>query len=268
MSIEETTYLPLQARPMKNRFCLFDLDGTLCPENQAVSPEMHLLLRRLRSKCTIGYVSGGSLNKQQWQASTLDVPVTSLFDFCFAENGLTAFRLGVQLTGNNFVRHIGEENYKRFVNWVLRYIADLDIPIKRGTFVEFRSGNVNISPVGQGATPEEMESFQCYDREHGIRKAMIEKLKAEFSELNLTGAIGGKTCFDVFPVGWSKTYCLKHVEAEKERSNLVYDEIHFFGDKIYYGGNDYELYEDERTIGHGVESPQDTMRQIKKLFGL
>jgi phosphomannomutase len=27
---------------------------------------------------------------------------------------------------------------------ILHYIADLDIPIKRGTFVEFRNGMINV----------------------------------------------------------------------------------------------------------------------------
>jgi len=34
------------------------------------------------------------------------------------------------------------------------------------------------------------------------------------------------------------------------------------------GGNDHELYEDERTIGHTVANPEDTMRQLKELFDL
>ncbi|KAI1145137.1 eukaryotic phosphomannomutase [Nemania diffusa] len=263
-----TSYISLEARSLRDTICLFDLDGTLCPEKQRVSPEMHSLLALLRLKCTIAYVSGGSLAKQQRQAGSPSVPVTSLFDFCFAENGVTAFRLGVPLSGSSFIETIGEANYKNFVNWVLRYIADLDIPIKRGTFVELRNGNVNISPIGQGATHAEMEDFEKYDKVHGIRKAMIEDVNLQFSDLNLTCAIGGQTCFDVFPVGWNKTYCLRHLEAEKERSGVVYNNIHFFGDKIYRGGNDHELYNDERTIGHEVDGPKDTMRQVKKLFDL
>jgi hydroxymethylpyrimidine pyrophosphatase-like HAD family hydrolase len=38
---------------------------------------------------------------------------------------------------------------------------------------------------------------------------------------------GGQISFDVFPTGWDKTYCLKHVEAEG------FKEIYFFGDKTY-----------------------------------
>ena len=33
-------------------------------------------------------------------------------------------------------------------------------------------------------------------------------------------------------------------------------------------GNDYEIYEDPRTIGHAVTCPEDTMAELKKLFNL
>lgn len=49
------------------------------------------LLARLRSKVAIGFVGGSDLVKQQEQLGTADVDVKTLFDFCFAENGLTAY---------------------------------------------------------------------------------------------------------------------------------------------------------------------------------
>jgi phosphomannomutase len=81
-------------------------------------------------------------------------------------------------------------------------------------------------------------------------------------------SIGGQISFDVFPAGWDKTYCLQHVEAEKQVSGVEYSTIHFFGDKTYKGGNDYEIFEDPRTIGHSVTSPEETMAELKKLFDL
>ena len=86
-----------------------------------------------------------------------------MFDFCFAENGLTAIRMGVPLASLSFIKWLGEAPYKKFVNWILHYIADLDIPIKRGTFVEFRNGMINVSPVGRNATQEERDAYQKYD---------------------------------------------------------------------------------------------------------
>jgi phosphomannomutase len=112
--------------------------------------------------------------------------VTSLFDFCFAENGLTAYRLGEALPSNSFIRWLGEERYKELVNFILHYIADLDIPIKRGTFVEFRNGMINVSPIGRNASVQERNDYEKYDKEHGVRKAFVEKLKERFGHLGLT----------------------------------------------------------------------------------
>lgn len=81
-------------------------------------------------------------------------------------------------------------------------------------------------------------------------------------------SIGGQISFDAFPHGWDKTYCLQHVENEKNVSGVEYKKVHFFGDKTFKGGNDYEIYEDRRTIGHSVTGPEDCLKQIKKLFEL
>lgn len=72
----------------------------------------------------------------------------------------------------------------------------------------------------------------------------------------------------MFPTGWDKTYCLQHLETEKIISGVDYSTIHFFGDKTYKGGNDYEIFQDSRTIGHSVEGPEDTMRILKEMFNL
>lgn len=82
-------------------------------------------------------------------------------------------------------------------------------------------------------------------------------------------SIGGQISFDVFPKGWDKTYCLQHIEAEtKMPGGVEYKTLHFFGDKTYKGGNDYEIFEDPRTVGHTVKNPEETAVELKKLFGL
>ncbi|KAL2165159.1 hypothetical protein VTH06DRAFT_455 [Thermothelomyces fergusii] len=263
------SYPPLAEREIKNTIVLFDVDGTLTPARLSASPEMLSLLARLRQKVAIGFVGGSDLAKQQEQLGGADADVTALFDFCFAENGLTAYRLGEALPSNSFIRWIGEEQYKELVRFVLHYIADLEIPVKRGTFVEFRNGMINVSPIGRNASVSERNEFEKYDREHGVRKAFVEKLRERFGHLGLTFSIGGQISFDVFPKGWDKTYCLQHIENEAKRPGGVhYTTIHFFGDKTFEGGNDYEIYNDPRTIGHSVTGPQDTINELKKLFDL
>mmetsp|Transcript_34658 Transcript_34658/g.51365 ORF Transcript_34658/g.51365 Transcript_34658/m.51365 type:complete len:148 (-) Transcript_34658:54-497(-) len=134
----------------------------------------------------------------------------------------------------------------------------------RGTFIEFRQGMLNISPIGRNCSREERNEFEKFDLANGIRKTMVEKMKEEFADLNLTFSIGGQISFDLFPTGWDKTYCLNYLpEAE-------FDEIHFFGDKTFKGGNDYEIFEHPRTIGHSIADadPLTTLNQLAELFKL
>jgi phosphomannomutase len=147
---------------------------------------MQNLLSLLRQKVAIGFVGGSDLAKQQEQLGTASIPVTTLFDFCFAENGLTAYKLGEPLASHSFIKWIGEEKYKELVNFLLRYMADLDVPVKRGTFVEFRNGMINVSPVGRNASVEERNQYERFDKEHGIREKFIEVLKDKFPDLGLT----------------------------------------------------------------------------------
>ncbi|TQV99425.1 hypothetical protein V2A60_004901 [Cordyceps javanica] len=266
----DATYPPLEERPLKDTICLFDVDGTLTPARLDASPEILAILRALRQKCAIGFVGGSDLAKQEEQlGGPAGAPVTTLFDFCFSENGLTAFKLGQALPSNSFIQWIGEDRYKELANFVLHYVADLDIPVKRGTFIEFRNGMINISPVGRNASNKERNEFEAYDKEAKVREKFVAVLKEKFGHLGLTFSIGGQISFDVFPTGWDKTYCLKHLEDEAKKPNgIAYKHIHFFGDKTAKGGNDYEIYEDPRTIGHSVKGPEDTMTILKEVFGL
>lgn len=113
--------------------------------------------------------------------------MTSLFDFNFAENGLVAYRLGQPLTSTSFISHLGEANYQKLAKFCLKYISQLEgLPAMRGTFIEFRNGMVNISPVGRNASKTERDEFEKWDKVTGCRAKFIEALKKEFPDLGLT----------------------------------------------------------------------------------
>lgn len=244
--------------PEKPRIiALFDVDGTLTVPRGEVTPEMMAFMMKLSQKISVGIVGGSDLPKQEEQ---LGAGIVNVFPFNFSQNGLVAYRDGELQEIQTIAKFLGEDNIKKIVNWTMKYLADVDIPIKRGTFIEFRSGMFNISPIGRNCSREERNDFEKIDLEKGIRKRMVGAMKKEFSDLNLTFSIGGQISFDVFPNGWDKTYCLKYLKEGD------YDEIHFFGDKTFEGGNDYEIFMSERTIGHTVTSPDDTKVQCTKLF--
>ena len=86
---------------------------------------------------------------------------------------------------------MGEKKLKSFINFCLHYIADLDIPIKRGTFVEYRNGMLNVSPIGRNCAGDERDDFEKYDKKKLIRKTMINALKTKFPNYGLRYSIGG-----------------------------------------------------------------------------
>eukprot|EP01112_Ceratiomyxa_fruticulosa_P004303 TRINITY_DN1479_c0_g1_i3.p1 TRINITY_DN1479_c0_g1~~TRINITY_DN1479_c0_g1_i3.p1 ORF type:complete len:248 (+),score=48.68 TRINITY_DN1479_c0_g1_i3:113-856(+) len=235
---------------------LFDVDGTLTKPRNAATPEMKEMLAELRKRVNVGVVGGSDLNKIREQLGSI-----SEFDYVFSENGLMAHKDGNLFYTESFKNFMGEEKIKAFVNFTLRYLSEIDIPVKRGTFIEFRNGMLNISPIGRNCSQSERDDFERYDKVHGVRAAMVTALQNKFPEFGLKYSIGGQISFDVFPLGWDKTYCLRHLPEDK------YKHVFFFGDKTMVGGNDYEISVHPRIVkSFTVTSPDDTIRFIKETF--
>ncbi|XP_047741682.1 phosphomannomutase isoform X3 [Hyalella azteca] len=186
---------------------------------------------------------------------------TLKYPFVFAENGLVAYHHGQLKAKQSIEAHMGEKALQQFINFSLDYMAKLELPAKRGTFVEFRSGLINLCPVGRSCSQELRDQFAVYDKEHKVREKFVAALREKFPDLGLTFSIGGQISIDAFPTGWDKTYCLQFIEKD-------FKSIHFFGDKTSPGGNDYEIFSDPRTIGHTVSSPADTRLQVSQLLQL
>jgi phosphomannomutase len=243
----------------ESKIALFDLDGTLSLPRQKCGEEMLAFLKELRKVSLVGIVSGSDLVKinEQLGCSAFDVA-----DYVFSENGVQGYFNGNQIISMSIAKELGEDRLKEIINFVLHYIADLDIPVKRGTFIEYRLGMLNFSPIGRNCSLEERLAFNEYDKEHKIRENMVRVLERMFKDrFNLQFSIGGQISIDCFIQGWDKRFCLQHFDPEKIT-------IHFFGDKTHPGGNDYEIYEDPRTQGHTVVGPEDTIQQCREIFGI
>jgi phosphomannomutase len=218
---------------MSKKLVLFDVDGTLSEPRAEATEEMKHFLQTLKKNVVVGIVGGSDLVKQQEQ---MGANIVNEVNYSFSENGLVAYKDGALIGKKAINDHLGEANIKRIINFSLKYISELDIPIKRGTFIEYRAGMLNVSPIGRNCSREERNAYEVFDLEHNVRKNFIAALQKELSDLDLVYSIGGQISFDVFPKGWDKTFCLNYI-GETE-----YEEIHFFGDKTFPGGNDYEIF--------------------------
>lgn len=257
MEIKEPTNHPLRKG---KTLLLFDIDGTLTESRKVIKENMVSCLKKAASfkEIDIATVGGSDLPKAQEQLQS----AIDLLKFAFTENGLVYLDEKKELHKvDKISTYLGYDKLKEFVNFCLKYISELDIPIKTGTFLELRTGILNISPIGRNCTQEERDAFVVYNKEHHILEKFRETLVKNFSEkFGLEISIGGQISFDVYPIGWDKRYCLRFLEK-------LYDNIIFFGDKGYYGGNDYEIITDDRiTRGVRVKNPEETIEFIEKII--
>jgi len=236
---------------------LFDVDGTLTAPRLKIEPKMEEFLQLLKTKVTVGLVGGSDLAKIKQQ---MGEDVLERFTYVFSENGLVSHVNGDLVEKMSISKHLGEETIQKFINFALKKMSEITLPCKRGTFIEFRNGLINVCPVGRSCSQAERDQFGEYDAQHHVREKLVQDFKQEFPDAGLSFVIGGQISMDVFPSGWDKTYSLKSVQK------AGYQKIYFFGDKTAPGGNDHEIFADPRTIGHTVTSPDDTMQQLKDIF--
>jgi len=243
---------------MKNTLILFDVDGTLTQSRLSIEEPMKNMIYKLKEldNVDIGIVGGSNLVKQKEQ---LGDDILALFDWTFSENGLMAFKDGKLFHETSIKDFLGEPKIGELINTVLEHFSKIELPVKRGTFIEFRNGMINICPVGRSCSQKEREQFFELDQKEGIRKKIVIHLKEKLSHLNLSYSIGGQISIDVFPKGWDKTYCLQFVDDG-------YKDIYFFGDKTTEGGNDYEIYSHSRTKSFSVKEPSDTLKHLDDIF--
>lgn len=231
---------------------LFDVDGTLSASRDKSPPEILNMLRELKKRVTIAFVGGSDLSKQIEQ---IGPELLQIFDYGFPENGVQFYKEGKLVSSSSVVDFLGENNYKRLINKILLLLSETESTVKRGTFIELRQSMINVSPIGRTCTREERNEFFELDKTKKIRQKLCDDLKGLCDELNIQCSIGGQISIDIFPKGWDKTYCLRHIKEKK---------VYFFGDMTMEGGNDYEIFNHERVTGTTVNGPKDTIKKVNE----
>jgi phosphomannomutase len=114
-----------------------------------------------------------------------------------------------------------------FLNDELDYST---FPTRTGDHIESRPGGINFSILGRGeGNMEGREEYVKWDRNTGERIAIADRIKNQFPDLNVQ--IGGQTGLDISDS--DKSQIIKYFNHR--------DEIHFFGDMMEEGQNDYPL---------------------------
>ena len=209
---------------------IFDIDGTLTLSRQPIDTSFQAFMIVFCCKHPVYLVTGSDRQKTIDQVG---------LDICYrAEKVYNCSGADAYKRDTNVYRSSWElpDNVEKFLKDELDYSQ---FPIRNGLHIEHRPGGVNFSILGRGTGVDlsSREEYVKWDRNTGERKDIADRLKNEFSELNVQ--IGGQTGLDIS--NGDKSQILRDFNPN--------DELHFFGDMMSEGQNDYPLAKAVEDMG-------------------
>lgn len=233
---------------------IFDIDGTITPARLSMTDEMTAVFIRF---CLFNkvYLCTGS----DWTKVVEQVPLNVLkaVEGVFTCSGNAFYRKGVEEVKfrNEF------EPSEMLLEKLTTFIENSPFPVRTGNHFEFRTGMMNFSVVGRACSQEQRLSYAEWDRINKERETIAVELRHRFPELDFN--IGGEISIDIHPKGNDKGRSIELV-----RSFEPYDNIHFFGDRMMPGGNDYpvikKLSSDDRWTQ--VENWKETLQHLQTIL--
>ena len=228
---------------------IFDVDGTLTPSRQQMDFEFMCFMIKFCCTYDVYLVTGSDRAKTVEQVG-LDVYNRSIRVYnC---SGADVYEKDVNVYKSDW--NISEE-VKKFLRDELDFSQ---FPIRCGNHIEERPGGINFSILGrgEGVNLADREEYVKWDRNTGERILIADRLKNQFPDLNVQ--IGGQTGLDI---------------SDNDKSQIlrdfnIDDDIHFFGDMMQKGQNDYPLAVAVDKAGgtnYTVNSWQETYKKLKDL---
>ena len=228
---------------------IFDVDGTLTDSRQQIDLSFEAFMIKFCCQHDVYLVTGSDREKTVEQVG---------LDICYRAkrvyncSGADVYEKDVNVYKSDWT--ISDE-VKKFLQDELDYSQ---FPIRCGNHIEERPGGINFSILGrgEGVNLADREEYVKWDRNTGERVLIADRLKNQFPNLNVQ--IGGQTRLDI---------------SDNDKSQILRDfslddNIHFFGDMMQEGQNDYPLAKAVDKMGgtnYIVSSWQDTYKKLKDL---
>ena len=200
---------------------IFDVDGTLTPSRQMINLEFLFFFTDFVQKKKVYLVTGSDRKK------TLDQITPGIYNQCrrvYNCSGSDVYERNVNVYRDDWEL---PKDVERFLEDELAYSC---FPIRNGNHIERRPGGINFSILGRDNDPMlGREEYIKWDKERLEREDIADRIRNHFPELNVQ--VGGQTGLDI---------------SNKDKSQILRDfskddDIHFFGDMMEKGQNDYPL---------------------------
>jgi phosphomannomutase len=202
---------------------IFDVDGTLTPSRGKMDKSFITFFFDFCRNNDVYLVTGSD------KAKTIEQIGEEIYNKC---------KRVYQCNGNDIWQ---SDNNIQTNEWTLPNLArtfliscEYESPFtqRTGNHIEERPGMVNFSVVGRNADAEQRAAYVAFEEQNGERKKIADAFNTMFPDLE--AKVGGETGIDISPKGSDKSQII-------EDFNTVRDQLWFFGDAIYEGGNDYPL---------------------------
>ncbi len=240
-------------RDFENCVFLSDMDGTLTPSRQVMTPQFEKDFNELITGAYFYIVTGSDIEKIKEQIpENIMKKVTGIF----ASMGNEFYVNGKRISKNEFVPE--ESLIKKLEDYVknTRYLYPL-----YPNHIEKRCGMVNFCVVGRECSLEERFRYQAWDNENKERESIASELSNIYPQYSFE--IGGAISIDIVPNGFGKVQV-----ADKLREMHPTKKIIFFGDRTEKGGNDYEIAKRLLELGNSeivkVQEPNDVLEYLRK----
>ncbi len=229
---------------------IFDVDGTLTPSRKEIKHEFWAPFLIFCRNYDVYLVTGSDRQKTLEQLG-LDICYTS--KRVYNCSGSDVYERDVNVYRNDWEL---PKKVERFLEDELAYSC---FPIRNGNHIERRPGGINFSILGRDKDPMlGRAEYIKWDKERLERQDIAERIRNQFP--NLSVALGGQTGLDIGPLGSDKSQILRDFNQD--------DELHFFGDRMEEGGNDYSLAEAVKNMGgypHSVNNWKETRTKLTEL---
>ena len=126
-----------------------------------------------------------------------------------------------------------------------------------GERIEDRGTQITFSALGQQAP---VDRKHAWDADGEKRRVLRDEVQELLPDLEVRA--GGSTSIDITRRGIDKAYGMGTLMKEL---GLAADEVHFIGDRLEPGGNDFPVRSLEVSV-HQVTGPDDTLRHLDDLM--
>ena len=200
---------------------IFDVDGTLTPSRKQMDIGFSSEFLIFCCKYDTYLVTGSD------KAKTVEQVGLDIYNRCkrvFNCSGSDIY------DGNNSVYKSKWKPSDELISFLNDELDFSNFPNRTGNHIEHRPGGINFSILGRGeGSMNGRDEYVKWDINTNERRDIVARLNENFPNLNVQ--IGGQTGLDI---------------SDSDKSQIIKffnfdDEVHFFGDMMEEGQNDYPL---------------------------